>query len=80
MRSLLWSETVAKVVLNGEYTGAKGSEVDFSDFSKGGRKHRGLTQCNRCAVRSRSDDFCDFSINLGLWNAVIVPIDSAHSN
>jgi hypothetical protein len=36
MRSLLWSETVAKVVLNGEYAGAKGSEVDVSDFSKGG--------------------------------------------
>jgi hypothetical protein len=24
------------VVLNGEYSGAKGFEVDFSDFSKGG--------------------------------------------
>jgi hypothetical protein len=36
MLSLLWSETDAKVVLNGEYARAKGSEVDFSGFSKGG--------------------------------------------
>jgi hypothetical protein len=36
MRSLLWSEIVAKVVLNGEYSGVKDFEVDFSNFSKGG--------------------------------------------